>query len=135
MTVAIDEWPFLPDAWRYALVLTADEESATLLVRDALNALSHRTDAADPHRAQRILFSLIFRAGRNRPTSNSPKTPAEEKAMAFHRLPEPGRSAWSLLCLGLFSGEHLAGLLGQSEAELAAALGEARSRYVSEPAS
>jgi len=129
MSSATDEWSFLDDAWRFAVVLTGHEETALKLVESSLEKLARRTDAADPVRAKRILFSTLYRAHRALPSSPAPVTPAETAAAKFHRLAEPGRSAWVLLSMGLFAGEELAGLLGESPADLAAYLGDARRSF------
>lgn len=126
MSCETDEWPFLDDAWKYALVLTGRESDALESVRATLALLARRTDAADPARAKRILFSSIYRSARPSAPVSDPPSAAELAVGPLHHLPEPGRSALALLCLGLFSGEELAGILGESLPDLARALGDAR---------
>lgn len=123
-----DEWPFLEDGWRYALVLTGKEDEATAVVDRVLHEMADRRDATDRARVRRIFFSALFRAGRNGHSEKAAETPAEEAVAALHRLPEPGRSAWALLLLGHFSGDHLAGLVGLGERELAESLADVRRR-------
>ncbi|MDX2079738.1 MAG: hypothetical protein SFU53_03050 [Terrimicrobiaceae bacterium] len=123
-----EEWPFLEDGWRYALVLTGKETEAGALVGRVLNEMAGRRDATDPGRARRVFFSALFRAARQTVPSQVAETPAEQAVAALHRLPEPGRSAWALLLLGHFSGDHLAGLVGLGERELADALTDVRRR-------
>jgi DNA-directed RNA polymerase specialized sigma24 family protein len=122
------EWSFLSDAWKFALVLTGRETAATALVSGALRAVSRRPDLHDDERTKRVLFSILCREGAKAVVTGSPETPAEQSTRFLHRLPEPSRQAITLFCLGVFSGEHLAGLLGKSEPELARCLDEARQR-------
>ena len=134
MTSATEEWSFLDDAWRYALVLTGREETALELVESSLEKLARRTDAADPSRAKKILFSTLYRSHRTIAAPPAPTTPAETAANRFRGLPEPGRSAWILLSLGLFAGEDLAGLLGETTSDLAAYLTDVRRAFPREDA-
>jgi len=122
------DWAFLPDAWKFALVLAGREAAATALVSSALDVVSKRGDLHEAERTKRVLFSILCREGARAERANSPQTPAEQATFFLHQLPEPSRQAIALLCLGVFSGEYLAGLLGKSEAELARCLGEARER-------
>jgi len=122
------DWAFLPDAWKFALVLAGREAAATALVSGALDAVSKRGDLHEAERTKRVLFSILCREGAKAARVDSPQTPAEQATFFLHQLPEPSRQAITLLCLGVFSGEHLAGLLGQSESALARCLGEARER-------
>lgn len=122
------DWAFLPDAWKFALVLAGREAAATALVSGALDVVSKRGDLHEAERTKRVLFSILCREGAKSERADSPQTPAEQATFFLHQLPEPSRQAIALLCLGVFSGEHLAGLLGKSEAELARCLGEARER-------
>jgi DNA-directed RNA polymerase specialized sigma24 family protein len=126
MSCKTDEWPFLDDAWKYALVLTGREADALESVRATLALLARRTDAADPAREKRILFSSIYRSAKPTTPASEPPSAAEQAVDPLHNLPEPGRSALTLLCLGLFSGEELAGVLGEPLPDLARALGDAR---------
>ena len=120
------EWSFLTDAWKFALVLTGREADATALVSAALVTVSKRADLHESERTRRVLFSILCREGAKAAASRSPETPAEKSTYFLHQLPEPSRQAITLLCLGVFSGEHLAGLLRKSEPELARCLDEAR---------
>ncbi len=120
------EWSFLPDAWKFALVLTGREADATALVSAALQAVSKRVDLHEREWTKRVFFSILCRDGAKAVTVGNPETPAERRIFILHQLPEPSRQAITLLCLGVFSGEHLAGLLGMSEPELARSLYEAR---------
>ena len=120
------EWSFLTDAWKFALVLTGREADATALVSGALQAVSKRADLHERERTKRMIFSILCREGAKAAGLGNPETPAERSVFILHQLPEPSRQAITLLCLGVFSGEHLAGLLGKSEPELAQCLNEAR---------
>lgn len=122
------EWSFLPKAWKFALVLTGREAAASSLVSAALRAVAKRSDLHEAERTKRVLFSILCREGAKATQVTGPETAAEQATFFLHQLPEPGRQAITLLCLGLFSGEQLAGLLGKSEPELARCLGEARER-------
>lgn len=122
------DWAFLPDAWKFALVLAGREAAATALVSGALDAVSRRNDLHEADRTKRVLFSILCREGAKAARVDSPQTAAEQATFFLHQLPEPSRQAVTLLCLGVFSGEQLAGLFGKSEAELARCLGEARAR-------
>ncbi|MCK9588453.1 MAG: hypothetical protein WC076_01025 [Terrimicrobiaceae bacterium] len=122
------EWSFLTEAWKFALVLTGREAAATALVSGALGAVSKRADLHETERAKRVFFSMLCREGAKAAVVAGPETPAEQALFFLHRLPEPSRQAITLFCLGVFSGEHLAGLLGKSEPELARCLDEARQR-------
>jgi DNA-directed RNA polymerase specialized sigma24 family protein len=135
MTAPRDDWTFVSDAWRYALVLAGNEEAAEKLVHEHLLKVARRSDVHDAHRAQRLVFAGLYAAGRKIPASADyqPSTPAEVHALPFHRLAEPGRSAFTLLTLGLFSGEDLAGLLSSSESDLAEALRLARAAWEAAP--
>ena len=128
MSLFPKDWAFLPDAWKFALVLAGREATATALVSGALDVVSKRGDLHESERTKRVLFSILCREGAKAERVDSPQTPAEQATFFLHQLPEPSRQAVALLCLGVFSGEHLAGLLGKSEAELARCLGEARER-------
>lgn len=127
MSLFPKEWPFLAEAWKFALVLTGREAAATALVSKALAAISKRADLHELTRTKRVFFSILCREGSKTGTVLDPETPAEQTVFFLHKLPEPSRRAITLLYLGAFSGEQLAGLLGQSEAELARCLEEARS--------
>jgi len=127
MSLFHKEWPFLAEAWKFALVLTGREAAATALVSGALGAVSKRADLHETERARRVLFSILCREGA-KAAAAAPETPAEEAVFFLHQLPEPSRQAITLLYLGAFSGEELAGLLGKSAPELARHLGEARAR-------
>lgn len=127
MSLFPKEWPFLAEAWKFALVLTGRESAATALVSKALAAISKRADLHELTRTKRVFFSILCREGGKTGTVLDPETPAEQTVFFLHKLPEPSRRAITLLYLGAFSGEQLAGLLGQSEAELARCLEEARS--------
>ena len=120
------EWSFLTDAWKFALVLTGREADATALVSAALGEVSKRADLHESERTKRVLFSILCREGAKAAAAGSPETPAERATIFLHQLPEPSRQAIALLCLGIFSGEHLAGLLRKSEPQLAQCLDEAR---------
>lgn len=133
MSAAQDEWPFLDDAWRYALVLTGSETAALELVRSSLNKLARRSDAGDPARARRILFASLYRQSLAKPLTGEPSTEAETRTRPLHELTEPGRSALTLLGMRLFAGEDLAGLLGESLPSLAKSLEEARRRVALKP--
>lgn len=126
MSSATKNWAFLPDAWKYALVLAGTEHAATALLSETLKSLSQRLDLWDMNRTRRLLFSSLYRQGlrisRVKPSDSS----FENRLLPFHELEEPGRSALVLLYLGLFSSEHLALLLGYSESELANILSRAR---------
>ena len=128
MSLFHKEWSFLTEAWKFALVLTGREAAATALVSRALGAVSKRADLHETERARRVLFSILCREGAKAAVAAAPETPAEEAVFFLHQLPEPSRQAITLLCLGAFSGEQLAGLLGTSEPELARYLDGARSR-------
>jgi hypothetical protein len=125
MSLFPKEWSFLDEAWKFALVLTGREAAATTLVSNALQMLSKRTDLHEAGRAKRLLFSIL-REGSDAPSVAAPETPAEEAAFFLHQMPDPQRQAITLFCLGVFSGERLARLLGKSEPELAQCLEEAR---------
>lgn len=120
------EWSFLSDAWKFALVLTGREAAASALVSSALSSISKRADLHESERTKRVFFSILCREGARSPVVAAPETPTEKSIFFLHRLPDPSRQAISLLCLGVFSGEQLAGLLGQSKAELARCLDGAR---------
>jgi hypothetical protein len=126
MSEAKDDWPFLEDAWRYALVLTGSETAALESVRVALEKLARRSDATDLARARRILFASLYRQAVAKPATGEPVTEVETKTRSLHLLCEPGRSALTLMSMGLFVGEELASLLGETLPSLAACLGEAR---------
>jgi len=133
MSAAQDEWPFLDDAWRYALVLTGSETAALELVRSSLAKLARRSDAGDLARSRRILFASLYRQSLSKPLMSDPSTEAETRTRPLHELNEPGRSALTLLGMRLFDGEDLAGLLGESLPSLAKSLEEARRRVALEP--
>ena len=122
MSLFPKEWSFLTDAWKFALVLTGREAEATALVSGALSVVLKRMDLNEGERTKRVLFSILCRDGARVPVSVNPTTPAEQATFFLHQLPEPSRQAITLLCLGTFSGEHLAGLLEMSETELARCL-------------
>lgn len=126
MSSVSHDWSFLPAAWKYALVLGGRESAATALLTGALTEISKRSDVWDSARMRRLLLSTIHREGSKTARVGDPASPAERSAFIFHGMAEPGRSAITLLCLGLFSGEHLAGLLGLGERELAGILQQAR---------
>ena len=128
MSLFPKEWSFLTEAWKFALVLTGREAAATALVSGALDAVSKRADLHEAERTRRVLFSILCREGAKATEVAVPETPAEQATFFLHQLPEPSRQAITLLCLGTFSGENLAGLLGRSEPELARCLGDARAR-------
>lgn len=128
MSLFPKEWPFLSEAWKFALVLTGREAAATGLVSGAIEAVSKRADLHEAGRTKRVFFSILCREGAKFSEILAPETPVEQAVHFLHRLPEPSRRAITLLYLGVFSGEHLAGLLGQSETGLAKCLEEARSR-------
>jgi hypothetical protein len=128
MSLYPKDWAFLPDAWKFALVVAGREAAATALVSGALDVVSKRGDLHEAERTKRVLFSILCREGAKAARVDNPQTPAEHATFFLHQLPEPSRQAITLLCLGVFSGEHLAGLLRKSEAELAGCLGEARER-------
>lgn len=128
MSLFPKEWSFLAQAWKFALVLTGREAAATALVSGALVAVSKRADLHETERVRRVLFSILCREGAKAAVVAAPETPAEESVHFLHQQPEPSRQAITLLWLGAFSGEQLAGLLGKSEAELARYLNEARAR-------
>ena len=126
MSLFSKEWSFLPEAWKFALVLTGREAAATRLVSEALNAVSKRTDLHEASRTKRVLFSILCREGAKAAVVAAPETPAEQAAFFLHGLPNLPRQAITLFALGVFSGEQLARILGQSEPELARCLEEAR---------
>ena len=128
MSVFPKEWSFLTEAWKFALVLTGREAAATALVSGALDAVSKRADLHEAERSRRVLFSILCREGAKAAAAAAPETPSEQAVFFLHQLPEPSRQAVTLLTLGVFSGEQLAGLLGKSEPELARSLDDARSR-------
>lgn len=128
MSAAQDDWPFLDDAWRYALVLTGSETAALELLRSSLNKLARRSDSGDSARARRILFASLYRQSLAKPITSEPSTETEARTRPLHELKEPGRSALTLIGMKLFAGEELAGLLGESLPSLAKSLEEARRR-------
>ncbi|MBE2202859.1 MAG: hypothetical protein IAE94_00760 [Chthoniobacterales bacterium] len=128
MSLLPKDWAFLPDAWKFALVLTGREATATALVSSALDAISKRNDLQEAERIKRVLFSTLCREGTKAERMASPETPAERATFFLHQLPDPSRPAITLLCLRVFSGEHLAALLEKSESKLAQSLGDARER-------
>lgn len=123
------EWRFLRSAWIYAHVLTGKAESATALVAETLKTIAGRADVVSPRRRKRLFFSTLFRNATSQPAEllgPSDATPAVE---AFHNLPEPGRSALTLLYLRAFSPEELAGILGKTPVELADVLQSTRREF------
>jgi DNA-directed RNA polymerase specialized sigma24 family protein len=121
-----NEWSFLSEAWKFALVLTGREAAATSLVSSTLAVVAKRADLHEKERTTRVFFSLLRRAATPPAAPLPPETDAERRLFFLHQLPGPAREAISLLYLGAFSGEHLAELLGQSKAELARHLLDAR---------
>lgn len=123
------EWRFLRSAWIYATVLTGEAESATALVTETLKTIAGRADVVSPRRRKRLFFSTLFRAATAPPTEprHSSDTPAAVKT--FHSLPEPGRSALTLLYLRVFPPEELAGILGKTPIELADVLQSTRPEF------
>ena len=130
MSLFHKEWSFLTEAWKFALVLAGREAAATALVSGALGTVLKRADLHETERARRVLFSILCREGAKSAVVTAPETPAEQAVFFLHQLPEPSRQAITLLYLGAFSGEQLAGLLGKSEPELARYLDEARARLL-----
>lgn len=131
MNLSRADWPFLEDAWRFALVLTGTEDRATHALRRALGDVSGRTEASEPETARRLVFARLYRNHHKESRQDLPEepTPAEERVRAFHHLDEPGRSALALLTAGQFHGEELATLLGTGEAALTRALESARENF------
>ena len=111
------EWRFLRSAWIYALVLTGRSESATSLVKETLNSIASRADVVSTRRRKRLFFSTLFRSATTQENRDTSQT--NEAVSTFHSLPEPGRSAATLLYLRIFTPEELAGILGKSLIELA----------------
>ena len=63
MSLFPKEWPFLTEAWKFALVLTGREAAATALVAQALSAVSKRSDLHETGRTKRLFFSILCREG------------------------------------------------------------------------
>ncbi len=131
MNLSRADWPFLEDAWRFALVLTGTEDRATHALKRALGDVLGRTEASDPASVRRLIFARLFRNHHRESRQDLPEEPtsAEERVRAFHHLDEPGRSAFALLTGEQFHGEELATLLGTGEAALARALESARENF------
>lgn len=119
------EWRFLRSAWIYATVLTGEAESATALVTETLKTIAGRADVVSPRRRKRLFFSTLFRTATE--PLHSSDTPAAVKT--FHSLPEPGRSALTLLYLRVFPPDELAGILGKTPIELADVLQSTRREF------
>lgn len=124
MTDFSKDWAFLPQAWKLALVVTGREAAATELVSATLDAVVRRADLHERERTKRVFFSMLLRAPGGGVVA--PETAAEHAVSAMHRLPDPGRRVLALLYLGLFGGDELAEIAGESAAGLARTLNGAR---------
>jgi len=120
-------WAFLPNLYRFALVLTPDIGAASKAASSAIEDTLKKRDLSDPERAAAILYADVRRLCLKMPAPDPGAViPAGDIAAALHRLPEPGRSALALLYLGDLNGEQIGRVLGLHTNELGAALSAAR---------
>jgi len=117
----------LISAWKYAYVLTGQEQSASALVEKVVGNVERQGLFREEASAWAGLFSGLYHE--SLPPADSEVSSAISD---LHHLQEPARSALTLLCLGHFSGEALGDMLGLSEAKLAEALSLARRSLASE---
>lgn len=113
MRTARDDWPFLEDAWVFALVRTGNEAAATALLKGALDEMLGHPDAGDPEAAKRLLFQRLVREGLEFETA-PPATDGELAVQPLHALPDPARSATVLEALGVFHGRDLVKIIGKT---------------------
>lgn len=134
------------DLFRFACVLAEDEPQAAEVVAEAITQCRRKQVASASPRFRRLAFSAVWRAlvPRSKRNSMPHRKPSFENGLAaeapgllgalpvqeafevLRRLPEPGRSALVLLCLGSCDAEDLESILDQPLGELSVNLMLAR---------
>src|SRR5207302_5250253 len=121
--------------YRLALLLTGDasaaEELLATTLRDAAPQLAQFRNAKtrDKWLAGELRRRCLQKnSAQPAETSETPPLAADNIAVRIHALPEPGRSAFALFCLDIFSADDLADILGLDISELANALADARAK-------
>ncbi|HEY5741883.1 MAG TPA: hypothetical protein VIS99_05020 [Terrimicrobiaceae bacterium] len=118
-----DEWIFLETAWRFALVLTGCEEGTSGVFKESVNELLRHPHPGDLERTRQLFYTIVRRRGLKFPA----RCELEGTAAKLHKLPEPGRSALTLLYLGALPASHIQSVLNLNERLLANAIDKARS--------
>lgn len=122
MSNSIQELSSLKTAWRLAFLLTGCREGASAVTRAAVEEILRHPDAGGAGRRERLLFGIVRRRSLRFPA----KCELTGLAARFHALPEPGRSALTLLCLDALPAGHIQRLLDLDEASLAEAVEKTR---------
>ncbi len=145
MSERAEHWEYFQDLYRFAFVLTEDEDRAMRAVTASLeDALKRPRSHGDLDR----LLALLFKEVRGRVLKDAPGAPDGRRAKgsalpegavagveagdlvavrtAIYGLPEPGRSALALLYLDVAEAEEIQRILGVTERDLAKLLEGAR---------
>jgi hypothetical protein len=115
----------LEAAWRFARVLTGCSEGAGRTFDDALAELRRHPHADEEDRRAVLFLTILRRRALKFPARNE----LSGRLAELHAVPEPGRSALTLLCLNLLTRQDLGRTLHLEERPLAAALEQARATF------
>ena len=107
-------------------MLTQDASQATSLVEESVQEVLNRGGEESTRRMKWLIFQKI-RQKALRQIETSGSRSLSGSVAALHALPEPARSAMTLLCLESFSLQDLESFLDLSTRELGEALETARS--------
>jgi hypothetical protein len=118
-----DDWFFLETAWRFALVLTGCYEGTSKVFKDSVDELLRHPHPGDLERSKQLFFTIVRRRSLKFPA----RCELEGIAAKLHKLPEPGRSALTLLYLDALAASDVQHVLNLDERLLAAAVDKTRS--------
>jgi len=119
----------ISNLYRFALVLTKNALQAERLVGESVREVLYRGSGESARRIRWLIFQKVRqRALSQIANEETGDISSNEIVTALHALPEPSRSAMTLLCLESFSLQDLESLLDLSTQELGEALKAARSR-------
>lgn len=124
MSEVPDEWSFLETGWRVAYALTGCREGASKVFKDTLEEVLRHPGAGGDAAHTRILFFTVLR---HRSLKFAARCDLTGLPADLHRLPEPGRSAYTFLLLDALSGAEIQNVLGLKEREVADYVQSARS--------
>ncbi len=118
----------ISNLYRFALVLTKNASQAERLVEESVREVLYRGNGESARRIRRLIFQKVRQKALGQTANEGVgDIPPDEIVMALHALPEPSRSAITLLCLESFPLQDLESFLDLSTQELGEALEAARS--------
>jgi DNA-directed RNA polymerase specialized sigma24 family protein len=129
MSVPAVQPDLLENAWRFAHVLTGCAEGASRAFDEALAEIRRHPHVDEEDRFATLFFTILRRRCLKFPARNE----LAGRMAVLHTVPEPGRSALTLLCLNVLSSRELARVLSLESRALAETLEQSRASLRAHP--